>query len=295
MLAMEPLSGCANIAPDGEDWPIVTVACMNNQDETVVSILDWQLLVSVAKPIESGERFSATLDGVALFDEAFLDDAQPFFAGGVKEIDLVDLNATVHVRSGTTGDDDVVLTVEAIPYQCERVRTSCDPANDLPSVPGRRGNTDCQPESATNPCGRFLLLPISSNCDPGGLCASLGKTGPDSQCELNAFCITGDLRIQLEEARGQYTASTQGDVFFGWDDESTGATIQQGGPNDGTWNLPAAVYENPTGPNGLRLTVGGIPVALECTMGVGSTDAPDFLSSPSPDSALVRLPIQAPP
>ena len=59
----------------------------------------------------SGEPFTATLGGIAAFDEAFLDAAQTGIAGGVETVNLVELNATVHVRSGTTGDDDVVIAM----------------------------------------------------------------------------------------------------------------------------------------------------------------------------------------
>jgi len=255
------------------------------------------------EPIESGQPFTATLGGTALFDESFLDAAQDAFAGGVKEVDMVEFKATVHVRSGATGDD-VVLELEPIPYQCFRSRTACDPVNDVladpPKPPGLRGNTECEPVSDANPCGRFIALPISSDCEPGGLCDDLGKIGPASQCDNNRFCITGGLPLALQEATGRYTADIdKTEVLFGWDDQGTGATLQEGGPDDGTWILPPAIYAAPTGPNGFRATVRGLPGALECTMGVNCAD-PDLgtrcfdplLSSPTPNEALVSFPIQ---
>jgi len=271
----------------------ITVACIGNP--TITWLLDWELMVR-AEAIESGEPFSASLDGTAVLEEEYLDSMQLAIPGGVRQVNLVDINAAVHVRSGATGAD-VTLTAEPTEYECNIGGTACDPTNDLPSLPGLVGNTDCQPESDLNPCGRFIVLPTSTDCTPGGVCAGLGKAGPASQCDLNAFCVTGGLRLPLEEALGQYTADSQGDVLFGWDDQSTGASIQEGGPNDGTWILPLPAYTDPVGPIGLRVTVGGIPVALECTMGVDSkgplgVDSLDYLSSPTPSSALISFPIR---
>jgi hypothetical protein len=297
-LVMGAVLGCSELPPPQPN-PGLTVVCKNTVNEDH-SFLDWELIVGVDS-IESGEPFTATLDGIAVFDEFFLDRAQILIRDGVKEVNLVELNATVHVRSGATGDD-VILKPEPIPYECFIGRSPCDPANDVlddpPDPPGLRGNTDCEPQSDVNPCGRFVSLPISTDCFPDGVCAGLGKAGPDSQCDLNAFCVTGALPLRLQEATGHYTAATdKTEVLFGWDDQSTGATRQEGGENDGTWILPPSIYEEPAGPIGFRLTVGGFPVALDCTMGVGSKgplgcDSRDFLSCPTPDSELVSLPIQ---
>jgi len=298
-LSVFPLVSCAGLDAPNQDpnSKIISVACADNLTPDN-GALDWELRL-VPKPIRSGEPFSVTLDGVAGFSEVYLDAAQPVLPGGVEEVNLVDINVAVHVRSGALGAD-VILTNKEIAYECNVSRTPCDPANDLPSVPGARGNIGCQPENDLNPCGRFVRLPTSSDCGPNGLCASLGKSGPGSQCELNGFCITGDLQVPLEEASGEYVADVGGNVLFGWADESTDATIQESGPNQGTWILPEAVYEEPTGPIGVRVTVGGIPVATECAMGVDSrgplgVNSLDFLSSPTPDSALLSFPIETSP
>jgi hypothetical protein len=268
-------AGCAQVGacPEGEvmvdgdcvpDGPTTTktisVGCRNSLTEAL-SILDWDLTVSTLA-IESGKPFLAALEGVAVFDESFLDSAQDSLPGGVEEVNLVALNATVQVRSGATGDD-VILSVEEVPYRCDEDRAACDPANDLPSVPGARGNTDCIPENDFNPCGRFIRLPTSSDCE---LCASLGKSG---QCSNNGFCITGDLRLDLERESREYTADSQGNVLFGW---AEGAAIEE---------MP--VFEDPIGPVGFRLGVGAVPVALECVMPLET-----------PPSALIALPIQTP-
>ena len=272
-------AGCAEtgacpadeVPTDGDCVPvtskIIPVGCRNSITDAL-SLLDWELTVSLT-PVESGELFTATLEGVAVANEFFLDTGQSAIPGGVKEMNLIDLKATVHVHSGATGAD-VILTSEPIPYECFVGRTECDPANDdVPGVPGLRSNTDCKPEETTNPCGRFVLLPISSDCAPGGVCDGRNKTG---QCSDNGFCITGDLRLPLERVSGEYTADSQGKVLFGWADESTGATIEV-----------TPDFEDPTGPIGVRFVIGTIPVALECTMGAGT-----------PDEALISFPIQTP-
>jgi hypothetical protein len=299
-LTMGSVVACSELPPPDPLPPIVTLGCTNDVN-SAVSIMDWELEVST-EPIESDQPFTRTLGGTAVFDEDFLDAAQDFISGGVEEVNLVDLRVTVHVRSGATGDD-VVLNAERIPYKCDERRTACDPMHDVVNpddpfdAPGLRANTDCEPVGKANPCGRFISAPISVDCEPSGVCAGLGKA---AQCRKNGFCIIGDLRVPLQKGPGQYIAASEGNVLFGWDDKKTGATEVRDpdDPNYGTWILPEPVYEELTGPNGLRVTVRGVRVALECTMGVDCKDPLlgsgcfHLLSSPTPDSALIPLPIQ---
>lgn len=285
---------------------VISVAC-NNSVGSDLSLLDWKLTVMPEGPIISGQPFIATLDGVAVFPEAFLDigHENPLLEGGIQRGDLVELNATVQVRSGTTGDDVVTLVPDpGYEYTCSIDRNPCDPAHDLPSVPGLRGNTDCEGESALNPCGRFLFVPTSTECEPDGDCDRLGKM---HQCDLHGSCITGDLEIRLRQESAQYTADAEGDALFGWAEDGTGAELDQtGGPNDGTWILPTLydeddpfggeAYEEPAGPIGIRATFAGFPVALECTMGVNcviGVECTQALAKPAPDSELISFPIEA--
>jgi len=273
----------------------ISVACTNSFTPEV-AVLDWNLTVT-PEPIESGEPFTAALDGLAVFSEEFLDTVQDVILGGVKKANLVDLQATVHVRSGASGAD-IVLVGEPLDYECALDATPCNPDNDVPSIPGVRGNTDCDPVVNINQCGRFVELPNSNDCAPEGICADLGKWGPGSQCDLNDFCITGDLPLPLEGKTGSYTAEATGTVLFGWDDQKTGATVQPDGPNEGTYNLPPTFYADPTGWIGLRTSVVTLGVGLDCTMAVDSggpdgVGVPD-LSSPTPNSALIAFPIETP-
>lgn len=311
LLAMGPLD-CANVPEQVSppEPPRPNIVCSNNTNPEPV-FLNWELTVSPDGPIESGQPFRATLGGVAVFDEAFWDAASAYVR--VETLDLVDLNATVHVRSGTVrqtpSQDDVTLEPDPARYryECDFDRSPCDPANDvLEGLPGLRANTDCQPEGPTNPCGRFIRVPIHHDCDPGGICLSRGKS---EQCETRGFCITGGIEIQLEEKAGHYTATTdETKVLFGWDDQSTGATLAKEGPNVGTWILPSIYHENDPlglagyqeeqGPISVRATLSGAAGALECTMAV-SCDDPDFaldcpenLTTRALDEALIWFPIQ---
>jgi hypothetical protein len=292
LLAIGPIVGCASVdEPEPELSNFVPLACTTEYIGSTGQ-MSWELTVD-ADRIEAGKPFTARVSGVAQIPMRILGPAQ-LLLGGFQEVQIVDTRATVHVRSGAIGED-VVLGIDPIPYECFVGRAPCNPENDLPGTPGQRGNSDCQPEGPTNPCGRFVLIDTSTDCDPGGVCDELGWTGPDSQCELNGFCITKDARVPLEEKTARYTAAMQGNVLFGWDDESTGATIEEGGPNDGAWILPPAVYDEGTGPNGMRLTIGGLPVAAECTMGVPCDECFDTRRvQPAPDSEFIALPIRSP-
>jgi hypothetical protein len=264
----------------------MTLGCTNSVTADI-SILDWELTVAPdGGTITGGAAFDATLDGVAFFAESFLDAAQSVIPGGIKQAALADVAATVIVRSGATGDP-VTLVASDIPYTCDIDGASCDPANN--AVNG--SNPDCVPVGAFNKCLRFIAIPTSDDCASGGVCDGLGKTGTGSQCELNGFCVTGPLPLDLQSATGSYTADASGAVLFGWDDENTGATVAL----DGTYDLPPAVFTDPTPPNGVRV-VALLSVALQCTMAVDSNGpngvgVPDA-SSPTPDELLLSIPIE---
>lgn len=289
--ALAQACGCASFDEPAETPgpQAISILCTNNIGSPTES-LAWQLQV-VPDSIQSESAFSAELGGVMVFNESFLDGGQALILGGIQKVNVVDVRATVHVRGGAVGDD-VTLEMEPIPYRCATNSAVCDPAHDLEGTVGLRGNTDCEPVGPTNACGRYILLPISSDCEPEGLCVLLGKS---DQCALNGFCGTGDLRVGLQSATGHYVADTEGEVLFGWDDQSTGATLLPEGPEGPTWDLPPASYEEPTGPLGLRLVIGGLPIAFECTMGIFDVDRIPPQPIPAPDAALISFPIEPSP
>jgi hypothetical protein len=245
-----------------------------------------------------GSPFTATLGGVALFSEAFLDAAQGAVVGGVREAGLVDITATVQTRgAGATGADVPMTAGSDLDYTCwiqlGASRTPCDPANDLPSIPGSRGNTDCL-GIAQDPCLRIITVPTSDDCAAGGECEMLGKSG---QCSSNGFCVTGGLPLPLDEAVGSYTAGASGSTaLFGWFDDPAGDVPTIGTPAvnvDGTWNLGQATYTGVAGPIGLAVFA-GLNVQLECIMGVDAGD-PDYgvgvpdQANPTPDELLISF------
>jgi len=303
-LTLALLSACAGIDEQPDAGPIdpepqtktLDVACETSFAGEGPVTFGWELTLDPTT-IVGGEDFAADVEGKAMFDEANLNVAQTLVEGGFKDAMLVGLQATVHVRNGATGDD-VVLTPGPIPYLCAVDKAPCDPENDLPGTPGIRGNTDCEPQGAINPCGRFIELTTNDNCDPGGPCDESGNTGDGSPCELNGFCVSGPVTVPLEQDLEAYQADAFGNVLFGFDDQNT-EVLQEGGCNDGTWIIPDPSFDDPLGPNGARLILGGIPVALECVMGVISrgpfgVDSCDPLASPTPDSLLISFPIQVP-
>lgn len=271
----------------------LTLGCTSNLTSDV-ALVPFQLSVAPSVIVQ-GDPFTADLSGVGLISEDLLDSVQWVIVGGATRVDLIDLLATVHVRAGATGDD-VSLSVMPIPYRCAVDGAICDPSNDEPSIPGRRSNSDCAPVGPTNPCGRFLVIPTSDDCAPGGICAQLdgGAATKVNQCATNGFCVTEALPIPLESQVGSYVAGAAGQVLFGWDDANTGATLDA----NGTWDLLPAVFDDPIASNGVRASIDGLSVALECTMGVDSdgifgVGVPDQ-SSPSPNLSLISFPIRLP-
>jgi len=205
----------------------------------------------------------------------------------VRQADLVNLAATVQIRTGGTMTP-VVLTNAPLTTTCLITMTACNPANDGASVPGSQPNTDCVPTGTFNPCQALVSIPTSDDCAVGGVCAGLGKAG---QCATNNFCVTGGLPLPLASQNTTFTPAASGTVLFGYDDTTTGATIAV----NGTYILPAAVFTQPQTPNEIKVNASGLSVALRCTMAVDSggpngVGVPDA-ASPTPDSLLIDFPI----
>jgi hypothetical protein len=266
---------------------VITVGCANNVTADI-SFLPYSLTVDAPGPNLSGQTVNVTYDGLAEFPEVFLDGAQPAVPGGATKVNLVEIKATTQVRSGGTFPN-VTLINHPIPYECELadtgsgVQQACDPVNDLASVPGSRGNSDCVPTGSFNPCARIVYVPISNDCAAGGVCDSLGKS---SQCTLNGFCVTGGLALPLQAQASSGTAGASGQILFGWYDDPAVCPP----PAGSLCTLPPAVFTNPTGPLGVRVNAGGLSLALECNQ---ASDA-DPNAAKSPDSALIPFNIQVP-
>ena len=264
------------------------MGCTNNVTADI-SILPFELTVDPSA-IGGGQSVPVDLAGIAVFSETFLDAAQGAVPGGVQQADLVNLAATVQIRTGGTMAN-TKLTNAPLATTCLITQTACNPANDGASVPGSQPNTDCVPTGTFNPCQALVSLPTSTDCAAAGLCDSLGKS---AQCGTNGFCVTGGLPLPLAPVSTSFTAAASGIVNFGYADQGTGATVN---PN-GTYALPAAVFTAPEALNEIKVNASGLSVALICTMAVDSggpdgtnPPVPDQ-SSPTPTADLISFPIQ---
>ena len=269
-----------------------------------VSILPYSLDldISVAQGgVVSGTPIVGDLGGIAEFSETFLDAAQGAVPGGVQTASLVDLNADVQVRAGSSANIVTGLSAGAsIPNTCVFSGGGCDPANNLASVPGLQPNSDCIPTGTFNPCGKIVNVPISADCGAGGTCDTLGKLG---QCTANGFCVTGGLPIPFDSQTGvaMGTADASGDFILGWYDTPADASAAVGTPpidGDGTYNMVSISYSGVAGPVGLAVNAGGLAVQLECVMaedsgGPDGVGVPDD-ASPTPSANLLSCPIQIP-
>jgi hypothetical protein len=271
---------------------VLTLGCTQNVT-TDVSLLPFTLEV-VPDEVIAGSSIPTVFGGIAVFGEPFLDAAQGAVPGGVTQADLVNLAATVQIRTGGTMDAPITLTNPPLPATCLIGGTACNPANDGPSIPGTQPNTDCVPTGTFNPCQALVTIPTSTDCAPGGVCDILGKLG--SQCLVNGFCTTGPLPLPLASQAGSFTPAASGIVNFGFADQGTGATVL---PN-GTYSLPASVFTGPPQLNEIKVNASGLSVALVCTMAVdaGGPDGPTppvpDQASPTPSSLLITFNIHVP-
>ena len=327
--------GC-NVAQTGNPATpqvgIVSVGCTNSVT-TAQSPFPFTLEVDVPTPVIGGGGFNASFDGIGVFPEFFLDAAQGVVPGGVQVAELVDIVSTVQVRSGATGADVPLLadTGSLVPGPTRfcgypATQTCTCPAGTLPGDTCAGGPSGC----LSPICGAEQILadlPNSTDCSVGGPCDLLGKTGAGSQCALNGFCITGDLIIEFQNSGPQpFTAGPSGgEVLFGWSDGVGAGTTPVPGLTlcpaaapacqaafmpDGCYDLPAAVFSDPTAPIGIRVNASGLFVPIQCAQaepggicasGEGClvdgdcATAPCTITTdvvcPSPDASLISCPI----
>ena len=291
---------------------IVGVGCTNNVT-TAQSPFPFTLIVDVPGPVIGGLPFDASFDGLGVFPGFFLDAAQAVVPGGVDVAELVDIVATVQVRSGATGPD--------VPLGADLGSLVPGPTQlcNFPPDQVCAADTECL-GGVCNPAINLVALPTSTDCTPGGACALLGKDA--TQCAPNGFCITGDLIIEFA-ASGftTYTADafSSGNVLFGWADQgvpglttcpAAAPACQDAWMPDGCYDLPAAVFADPTAPIGIRVNASGLFVPIQCAGGspggicasgegcivdADCATAPCTLTTdvicPTPDADLISCPI----
>jgi hypothetical protein len=263
------------------------MGCTNNVTGDI-SILPFILDVDPNAIVAGAGPVSTLFSGTAVFSEVFLDAAQGAVPGGVTKADLVNLVATVQIRTGGTLASAPALTNAPIPTFCLIGGAACNPANDGASVPGSQPNSDCVPVGTFNPCQANVSIPVSYD---QAECTTLGKS---AQWDTNGFCVTGGLPLALASQTVAFTPAASGIVNFGFADQGTGATVQ---PN-GTYLLPAAVFTAPQTLNEIKVNASGLSVALRCTMAVDAggpngVGVPDQ-ASPTPTSLLNTFNIQVP-
>jgi len=302
---------------------VVGVACTNSVT-TAQSPFPFTLIVDEPGGIIGGGSFDASFDGIGVFPQFFLDAAQGVVPGGVQTAELVDIVATVQVRSGATGPD-VPLGPDLSSITPGPIRFCNFPTDQVCTCPGGTlpGDTCPEPACIGGTCNAQQVLaelPTSTDCTGGGACALVGQTGTGSQCDLNGFCITGDLIIEFaQSAPTTYTADPSGEVLFGWADQGVPGLVlcPAAAPNcqaafmpDGCYDLPAAVFSNPTPPIGIRVNASGLFVPIQCAMaepggicasGEGCLDDADCATPPctpttdvvcpTPDENLISCPI----
>lgn len=212
--------------------------------------------------------FTVDFDGKAVFSEFFLDALHVVVPGGAETMEIVELAATVQIRSGATGPD-VLLGIDPAAV-VPGLTSFCNfPPDQTCTVDG-----DC----TVPPCEPPVIIadvPNSTDCSPGGVCDTLGTNA--SQCLPNGFCVvSGDLFLPLLEDSGTFTADASGEVLFGCADQgvpdltlcpAAAPACQESWMPDGSYGLSPAIYANPTPPNGVRTEIGGLFVAYTCAMG----------------------------
>jgi hypothetical protein len=227
------------------------VACSSNLSfDSRFPLVLHELTVDPQGPVSPGASIAVDLRGKAVISEESLDTLQGAVPGGIIKLDLVDLAATVRVRTGGTMPA-VTLTNVPLPTTCLIGGTVCDSANDGASVPGSQPNTDCIPTGSFNPCQAIVTVPISDDCSVGGVCDMLGK---GNQCVTNGLCVTGGVEIPLETKGCIFTADASGEVLFGWAEDVPG----QGHTPNGSILPPPAIFTDPVAPLGMRLNMSGI-------------------------------------
>jgi hypothetical protein len=252
--------------------------CCNNNALPQQSIIPIQLDVDPG-PAVAGGSFTADLSGLLTFPESFLDVAQTVVPGGVQQADLIQAQVTVLTRGpGATGSPVAVPPVFPA-GTCLITQTACDVANNVNGIPfgfpGFAGNTDCVPTGNFNPCQRLVTVPTSTSAatcaslDPAGCTVGTDCTKTD-QLNLNGFCVTGSLPIPLETVSGSFTAGASGQtMLFGWSDDptATGTTVV-----GGVVTVPAPTFSGTLLADQLKVSAGGLAVAINCTMAVETGD-----------------------
>jgi hypothetical protein len=253
---------------DEPSTKMIPVACTNNFNLGPVDAVLQHSYVLTVEPLEqvsSGSDFGLVFGGHAVIPEMWLDLLQWLAPGGVSEIKVSELNASVAVRSGATGPN-ISLHVDESEMSPGSMRFCTFPTERVCASDG-----DCD-FGACLPPTMFVEIPHSEDCTPGGFCDSAGKS---DQCDSNGFCVASELKLPFKPELGAFEAADSGDVLIGW--------------NEDVPTPPYAIYGEAAGPNGARWIVGKAHFAFECYMGRANDDGTAALTLADDD--LISIPI----
>jgi hypothetical protein len=170
----------------------IDIACVQ-LITTDVSILPFTLMVDPG-PMSAGAPFTAALDGDGQFSEDFMDVAQTVVKCGVRSGKVIELAATVALRTsdgatGATGPDVTLLAYfTQLENRCSLTGAVCTPAG---------GPGDCaQFPSITNNCVRgWATVPTLDGIPTGNRC-NAGAPNAFTSCSADTDCppdcIPGD-------------------------------------------------------------------------------------------------------
>jgi len=146
-------------------------------------------------------------------------------------------------------DDGTTCTTGA---DCTGTGAECRPRPCITS-------SDCASSQCRCDCSTCAALD-NAGCRPGDPDVPCTK---GDECRANGFCVTGDLVLPLASDSGTWTAGASGqDVLYGWFDNGGSPPTNA----NGTCSLPAASFPAPTAPIGVRVSAGGLFVAVQCLM-----------------------------
>jgi hypothetical protein len=195
----------------------------------------------------------------------WLDLLQRLAPGGVSEINISELNASVAVRSGATGPN-VSLHVDESEMVPGSMRLCAFPTDRVCASDG-----DCD-FGACLPPTMFVEIPQSDDCAAGGFCDSAGKS---DQCDSNGFCVASELKLPFKRQLGFFEAADSGEVLIGW--------------NEDVPTPPYAIYGEAAGANGARWIAGKAHFAFECYMGRANDDGTAALTLSDDDLISISI------
>jgi hypothetical protein len=259
--------------PDAVTQTVTVVA--SNSVTGDISDLPYILTVTPLGPVPDGVPSDFSVTGSAFFPVVFLQIAIQTIPG-LTEVTLVadGLSGTPHARSGTTGAPEDLATLgfdgtlpTLVPIPLTSDPLFCGPLNVSTCL-----NTCTDASACAQPAPDTCVDIGDESCVPRGACT----------------CVNAPLELPMTAAVVTVTPdiSATGDILFGW--------------NEDVLPPQSTIFDNPVGPQGIRVIAVVLQVAIEGWMGQcvdgggipvpGCTDAIDLVDT-LPDADLLAIPI----